>query len=67
MRVKEVSVQCMKLVLNAIGREFGEQGGVPDCIQSSREVKQDSRDLVSGIEDAHPLPGELEQHHQSRV
>uniref|UniRef100_UPI00358FF787 prenylcysteine oxidase-like n=1 Tax=Myxine glutinosa TaxID=7769 RepID=UPI00358FF787 len=39
------------------GGEFGEQGGVPDCMEGMRYVKGDSSDFLFGIEDHHPLCG----------
>ena len=50
-----------------IRREFGEQGGVPDRIESSRYVLGDGSDLMSGIEDLHPLFGKQKQHVKVRV
>ena len=37
-RVEEDSNPRMELALFAIGREFGEQGGMPDCNECSRYV-----------------------------
>ena len=54
----------MELALDAIGREFEEQGGVPDWIESSSYVSSDGPDLMCDIEDLHPLLGEQEQHVQ---
>ena len=53
--------------LNTIGRDFGEQGRVPDPIESMQYVKGDGSDFMSGIEDLHPLWGEQKQHFQGRV
>ena len=53
--------------LDTIGREFGEQGWVPDHVKSTRYVKGDGSDFMSGIEDLHPLLGEQKQHVQGRV
>ena len=53
--------------LNTIGREFGEQGRVPDHVKSTRYVKGYGSDIMSGIEDLHPLVGEQKQHIQGRV
>ena len=47
--------------------EFGEQGRVPDYIESSRYVSEDGSDLMSGNEYLHPLLGEQKQHIQGRV
>ena len=49
-RVEEISKPCVELALDAIGREFGEQGGMPKCIESSRYVQRDGPNLVSDIE-----------------
>ena len=53
--------------LDTIGREFGEQGGVPDRIKSTRYVQVDGSDLMSDIEDLHLLLGKQEQQVQGRV
>ena len=53
--------------LDAIGREFGEKGRVPDHVKSNRYVSGFGSDLMSGIEDLHPLLGEQQQHIQGRV
>ena len=53
--------------LDTRGREFGEQGRVPDRIQSTRYVSGDGSDFMSGSEDLHPLLGEQRQHIQGRV
>ena len=37
--------------------EFGEQGGMPDRIESTQYVEGDGSDLMSGNEDLHPLLG----------
>ena len=58
MRVEEVGEPYVKLVLDSIGREFGEQGGVSDCIETTRYVQRDSLDLMSDIEGLHLLLGE---------
>ena len=34
-----------------LGRQFDEQGRMPDCIKSSRYVQRDGPDLMSDIED----------------
>ena len=54
------------MALDTIGREFGEQGRVPDCVKSTRYVEGDTADFMSGIEDLHPLLGEQKQHIQGR-
>ena len=53
--------------LDTIGREFGEQGRVPDRIEGTRYVEGYVSDFISGIEDLHPLFGEQKQHIQGRV
>ena len=50
MRVEEVSNPRVELALDSIGRQFGEQGRMPDFIKSSRYVQRDSPDLMSDIE-----------------
>ena len=40
---------------------------MPDGVKSMRYVLGDRSDLVSGIEDFHPLLGEQKQHIQGRV
>ena len=50
----------MEIALDTIGREFGEQGRVPDCIESMRYVEGDGSDFMSAIEDLHPLLGKQE-------
>ena len=52
------------MALDTIGREFDEQGRVPDRIKSRRYVSGDGSDFMSGIEDIHPLLGEQKQHFQ---
>ena len=54
------------MALDTIGREFGEQGRVPDRVKSTRYVQGYGSDLMSGIEDLHPLLGEQKQHIQGR-
>ena len=44
----------MEIALDTIGREFDEQGGMPDHIESMQYVQVDGSDLMSGIEDLHP-------------
>ena len=53
--------------MDTIGREFGEHGRVPDRVKSTRYVSGYGSDLMSGIEDLHPLLGEQKQHIQVRV
>ena len=53
--------------MDTIGREFGEKGSVPDRIESTRCVLGDGSDLMSRIEDLHPLLGEQKQYIQGRV
>ena len=55
------------MVLDTIGREFGEQVRVPDHVKSTRYVSGYGSDFMSGIEDLHPLLGEQKQHMQGRV
>ena len=57
----------MENSLDTIGREFGEQGRVPDRIESTRYVWEDGSDLMSGIEDLHPLLVKQELQVQGRV
>ena len=51
------------MALDTIGREFAEQGRVPDRIESTGY----GSDFMSGIEYLHPLLGEQEQHIQGGV
>ena len=55
------------MALDTIGREFGEQGRVPDSVKSTRYVYGYGSDFMSGIEDLHLLLGEQKQHIQGRV
>ncbi len=55
------------MALDTLGREFGEQGRVPDHVKSMRYVSGDGSDFMSGIEYLHPLLGEQKQHIQGRV
>ena len=55
------------MALDTMGREFGEQGRVPDHVKSTRYVWGYGSDSMSWIEDLHPLLGEQKQHIQSRV
>ena len=48
----------MELALDAIDREFGEEGRMRDCIKSTRYVKRDGPDVMSEIEDLYPLLGD---------
>ena len=66
-RVEDVSKPCVELALDAIGRQFREQGRIPYCIKSTRYVKRDSSDLMSDIEGLHLLLGEYKQHVQGGV
>ena len=61
MRVEEVRKPCVELALDSIGRHFGEQGGILDCIKSMRYVQREGCDLMSDIEGLHPLIGESMQ------
>ena len=51
-RVEEVS---KLFALDVIGRYFGEQGGMPDCIESLRYIERDRPDLMSDIVGLNPL------------
>ena len=57
----------MGVALDTIGREFGEQGRVPDRIKTTQYVEGYGSDFMSGNEDFHPLLGEQKQHIQGRV
>jgi len=61
-RMEKVYEPCAELGLDAIGREFGEQGGMLDCIKSTRYVYRDGPDLISAIEGFHPLLGKKKEH-----
>ena len=52
-RVEEVSNPRVELALESIGRQFGEQVRMPDCIKSLRYVQRDGPDLMSDIEGHH--------------
>ena len=52
-RVVEVRNPRVELALDSIGRQFGEQGRMPDCIKSSRYVQREGPDLMSEIEGLH--------------
>ena len=67
MRVEEVSNSRVELALDSIGRQFGERGGMPDCIKTSRYVQRDGPHVMTDIEDLHPLLGEKKQHIQGGV
>ena len=47
MRVEEVRKPHVVLALDAINREFGEQDGMPDYLESSPYVSRDRPDLMS--------------------
>ena len=53
--------------LDAIGREFGDQGRMPDHIRCSRYGQRNGPDLMSDIEGFHPLLGEYKQHVQDKM
>ena len=55
------------MALDTRGREFGEQGRVPDRVKSMRYVSGYGSDFMFGIEDLHPLLGEQKQYIQGRV
>ena len=55
------------MALDTIGREIGEQGRVPDRVNSTRYVKGYGSDFMSGIGDLHPFLGEQKQHIHGRV
>ena len=59
-RVEEVSNPRGELAFDAIGREFGKQGRMPDYIESSRYGERDGPDLMSDIEGLHPIDGRIE-------
>ncbi len=42
------------MALDTIGREFGEQGRVPDLVKSTGYVQGYGSDFLSGIEDLQP-------------
>ena len=52
------------MALDTIGREFGEQGRVPNCVKSTQYVSGYGSDFMPGL---HPLLGEQKQHIQGRV
>ena len=57
-RVEEVSNPRVELVFDSIARQFGEQGRMPDYIESSRNVQKDSLHLMTDIEGVHSMLGE---------
>ena len=57
----------VEMALDTIGREFGEQGRVPDDVESMRYVEGYGSDFISGNEDLHPLLGEQKQHVQGSL
>ena len=65
--MEEVSNPRVEFALDSIGRQFGKQGRMPDCIRSSRYVQRDGPDLKSDIDGLHPLLGEWKHHFQVRV
>ena len=67
MRVEEVSNPRVELAFDSIGRQFGEQDGMPDCIISLRYVQRGGPDLMFDIEDLHPLLVEYKLHAQGGV
>ena len=54
-RVEEVSIPWVQLAWDAIGRQFLEQGRMPDCIKTTRCIQRDGPDLMSDIEGLYPL------------
>ena len=64
---EEVCEPRVEIGLDTRGREFGEQGRVPDHIESTRYVEGDGSDFMSAIEDLHPVLGKQKQHFQGRV
>ena len=55
------------MALATIGREFGRQSRVPDRVKSTRYVKGDGSDFMSGIKDLRLLLREQKQHVQGRL
>ena len=55
------------MALDTRGREFGEQGRVPDHAKSTRYVLGYGSDFMSCIEYLDQLLGEQKQHIQDRV
>ena len=64
---EEVCEPSVEMALDTIGREFGEQGRVSDCVKSTRYVYGYGSDFMPGIEYLHPLLGEQKQHIQGTV
>ena len=56
--VEEVNNPRVELALDAIAREFGEQGRMLDYIKSTRYVQGDDPNVMTDIEGLHPLLGE---------
>ena len=52
-RVEEVSNPRVELALDSIGRQFGEQGEMSGCIESSRYIQRKGTDLMSDVEGLH--------------
>ena len=57
----------VEMALDTIGREFSEQGRVPDRVKSTQYVERYGSDFMSGTEYLHPLLGEQKQHIEGRV
>ena len=55
------------MALYSRGRQFVEQGRMPDCIESARYVQRDDPDVTSDIEDFRLLLKEEKQLVQRRV
>ena len=55
------------MALDTIGREFAEQGRVPERLKSTGYGVGYGSDFMSSIEDLHPFLGEQKQHIQGRV
>ena len=51
--VEEVSNPRVELALDFIGRQFGENGMLPDRLKSLRYVQRDCPDIMSDIEGLH--------------
>ena len=64
---EEVHEPRVEIALDTIRREFGDQCGMPDCIENLRYVSGDGSVLMSGIKDLHPLLGKHKRHVQGRV
>ena len=50
-----------------VGRQFGEQSGMPDCNESTRYAQRDGPDLLCDIEGLLQFLGEWNQHVQLGV